>query len=86
MSAMQGSECHVEDVGPHLEGRGSPRGFQLVVLGSLPRMYKKHPIFTLGNLLSQSVWFRWGWVCTPCIHRHLECVTQVRLFKIFGCK
>lgn len=52
MSAMQGSESHVEDVGPHLEGRGSPRGFQLVVLGSLPRMYKNHPMFTLGNLLS----------------------------------
>lgn len=54
MSAMQGFESHVKDAGPHLEGRGIPKGFQLVVL-ALPSMYKKHPMFTLGNLLSQSM-------------------------------
>lgn len=39
------------------EGRGIPKGFQLVVLGCLPSVYKKHPMFILGNLLSQSMWF-----------------------------
>lgn len=41
-------------------------------------------MFTLGSLLSQSMWFRWGWVYTPCVHIHLECGTQ--LLEIFGCK